>query len=136
VKIVVDTNVIVSGVFFGGSPGAVLEAWRDGRVELVVSLEILDEYRRVGEEIERRFPDVSIAPFLTLVATCATVVKPDELVEPVTADPDDDKLFACALAAACRIIVSGDKHVLEASGYRGVNVMKPRALVDLLRSKP
>ena len=44
-KIVVDTNVIVSGVFFGGSPGAVLEAWRDGSVELVVSPQILEEFK-------------------------------------------------------------------------------------------
>jgi len=135
VKIVVDNNVIVSGVFFGGSPGAVLEAWRDGRVELVVSLQILEEYRRVGEVLERRFRGVSIAPFLTLVATHASIVEPIELIEPVTADPDDDKLFACALAADCRLIVSGDKQVLAASGYRGIKVINPRAFVELLRSK-
>lgn len=133
-KIVVDTNVVVSGVFFGGPPGAVLEAWRDGSVELVVSLQILEEYRRVGEEIEQRFPGVSMAPFLNLVATHASIVEPVELVEPVTTDPDDDKLFACALAADCRLIVSGDKHVLAASEYRGVDVMKPRAFLERMNS--
>lgn len=48
-KVVVDTNVFVSGVFFGGPPGDVLAAWRDERIELVVSPEIFEEYVRVGE---------------------------------------------------------------------------------------
>lgn len=50
-KVVVDTNVFVSGVFFGGPPGDVLAAWRDKRIELVVSREIFEEYVRVGERL-------------------------------------------------------------------------------------
>ena len=50
-RVVLDTNVLVSGVFFSGLPRRILEAWRDRRVELVVSLEILEEYRRVGERL-------------------------------------------------------------------------------------
>jgi putative PIN family toxin of toxin-antitoxin system len=131
-RVVIDTNVLVSGVFFGGNPGRVLDAWRDGRIDLVVSSEILEEYRRVGEELEIRFPGVSFAPFLALVAMHARVVEPLELTEGVAADPDDDKFFACALAADCRLIISGDKHVLAASGYRSIKVAKPRDFVDSL----
>ena len=129
-RVVVDTNVLVSGVFFGGVPSRVLEAWRDGLIELVVSPEILEEYRRVGEELARRFPGVSLAPFLALLATHAVMVEPQELPERVATDPDDDKFFACALAAHCRLIVSGDRHLLAASGYRGVKVIRPRELLD------
>lgn len=132
-RIVVDTNVLVSGVFFGGAPSQVLGAWRDGRVELLVSPEILDEYRRVGEELQQRFQGVSLAPFLALIALHARVVEPRPLPEGVTVDPDDDKFFACALAGDCRLIVSGDRHLLAASGYRGVRVVKPREFVDALR---
>lgn len=42
-KVVVDTNVFISGVFFGGPPGDVLSAWRDGKIEFVVSREIIEE---------------------------------------------------------------------------------------------
>jgi putative PIN family toxin of toxin-antitoxin system len=48
VRVVLDTNVLVSGVFFGGLPGRILEAWRDGKLTLIVSPAILDEYLRVG----------------------------------------------------------------------------------------
>ena len=47
-RIVLDTNVFVSAAFFGGVPGRILEAWRDGRLQLVLSAAILDEYQRVG----------------------------------------------------------------------------------------
>lgn len=50
-KVVVDTNVLVSGIFFGGVPGRVVNAWLQGQVELVLSPSILDEYRRVGREL-------------------------------------------------------------------------------------
>jgi len=129
-KVVIDTNVLVSGVFFGGYPGQVLDAWRDGWIDLVVSPDILEEYRRVGEELESRFQGVSIAPFLALAAMHARVVEPLELTEAVATDPDDDKFFACALAADCRLIISGDKHVLAASGFRSIEVVKPRQFVD------
>jgi predicted nucleic acid-binding protein len=47
-KVVVDTNVLMSGVFFGGVPGRILEAWRDGKLTLVVSPPVLEEYHRAG----------------------------------------------------------------------------------------
>ena len=50
-RVVLDTNVFVSGVFFGGIPGRILEAWRDARIQLVLSAEILDEYQRVGQTL-------------------------------------------------------------------------------------
>ena len=47
-RVVIDTNVFVSGVFWKGPPAEILRAWRAGRIEIVLSPEILDEYRRVG----------------------------------------------------------------------------------------
>ena len=47
-RIILDTNVFVSGVFFTGPPYEILRGWRDGKWQLVISPEILDEYRRVG----------------------------------------------------------------------------------------
>jgi len=131
-KVVIDTNVLVSGVFFGGLPARVLEAWRDGQYDLVVSSEILDEYRRVGDELARRFPLVSLDPFLGLVVACAKIVDVPHHAEPICPDPDDDKFFACAVAGRCDLIVSGDRHLLDASGSHGVKVVTPRQLVDTL----
>ena len=52
------------------------------------------------------------------------------LPEPVCQHPDDDKFLACALAGQCQSIVSGDKHLKRVTGYRGIEVLSPRAFVD------
>ena len=63
-KIVLDTNVFVSGVFFQGSSYQILKAWRNGKVQLVISQEILEEYQRVGETVACQFPGVDLGPIL------------------------------------------------------------------------
>lgn len=55
-RIVLDTNVFVSGIFFSGPPSRILEAWRDGKIELAISPDILSEYQRVGNELSKQFP--------------------------------------------------------------------------------
>lgn len=52
------------------------------------------------------------------------------LPEPVCEDPDDDKFTACAITAKCKMIISGDKHLLKVSGLKGIDVIKPREFVD------
>ena len=129
-RIVLDTNVFVSGVFFAGPPFEILCAWRNQRVQLVVSAEILDEYRRVGERLERKYPGVDLSPFLVLLAIHGEIVSAPSLQERVCEDPSDDMFFACAAAGRCPIIVSGDRHLHRASGYHGVEVYRPRGFVD------
>lgn len=129
-KVVMDTNVFVSGVFFSGPPYQILKAWQSGEFELVVSQEILDEYRRVGEILAEERPHVDLNPILTFVIEHAKVYQPVELKEVICEDPDDDKFFACALASGSKVIVSGDKHLLKVSGYEGIEVLKPREFVD------
>ena len=60
----------------------------------------------------------------------AEVVEAPALLNPVSADPDDDKFLACAIAAEVSLIVSGDKHLLDQSGWRGVRILRPRQFVD------
>jgi putative PIN family toxin of toxin-antitoxin system len=132
VRVVVDTNVFVSGVFFGGEPGKVLEAWRDGRVEIVVSAEILEEYVRVGAELAARFPGVDLDPALELLATFSTLVAAPPLARTISEDPDDDKFLACAVAAKARFVVSGDRHLLDVSPFGQIEVLRPRELLARL----
>ena len=129
-KVVLDTNVFISGVFFTGPPYRILSAWRDGDVKMVVSAEILDEYRRVGDALAEQFPDVDIGPILELVTVEAELVWASSLSEPVCKDSDDDKFIACAIAGGVKQVVSGDKHLLKVTGYKGIHVLTPRKFVD------
>jgi uncharacterized protein len=132
VRVVLDTNVVMSGLFFGGLPSRILEAWNRGGFEWVVSVAVLTEYRRVGLELWARYParHAVVEAFLAAVDARATLVAATPLRDPVTADPDDDMLFALALTARAHAIVSGDQHVRAHDGWRRIPVRTPRSFVD------
>jgi putative PIN family toxin of toxin-antitoxin system len=130
VKVILDTNVFVSGIFFSGPPYQILKAWQDGKFQLAVSYEILDEYRRVGEILAEDHPAINLAPILEYVIQNAVIYAAPPLTEMVCEDPDDDKFLACALTSGSTVIVSGDKHLLKASGYGEIEVLKPRDFVN------
>jgi len=129
-KVILDTNVFVSGVFFTGPPYRILEAWRDGKLQLLISEDILKEYRRVGEVLANRFPSIDLQPLLALAAVKAEMSTSKHFDTPLCEDPDDDMFITCALSGKCKMIVSGDKHLLKMSGYRGIKVLSPREFVD------
>jgi putative PIN family toxin of toxin-antitoxin system len=129
-KVVLDTNVFVSGVFFSGPPFQILKAWRDGKIQQVISPDILEEYRHVGRILAEEHPAIDLEPMLEFVTQNAVVYSAPPLSEPICEDPDDDKFLACALAGNSNLIVSGDRHLLKVSGYQNIEILKPRDFLD------
>jgi putative PIN family toxin of toxin-antitoxin system len=129
-RVVTDTNVLISGIFFGGPPAQILKAWYSGTVQFVVSNEILEEYYEVCERLSLRYPNIEITQILVLIAQNSQVVKAPPLPEPVSSDLDDDKFLACAVASGTKVIISGDSDLLTVSGYENVQVMAPREFAD------
>jgi hypothetical protein len=113
-RIVVDTNVLVSGLLFGGVPGEVVELWQKGMARPLCSKEIVEEYLRVLAYPKFRLgePEIEfiltreILPYFEVIAV--TPGKPM-----VLADPADDKFIWCALEGGAKVIVSGDEHLLK-----------------------
>jgi uncharacterized protein len=134
VKAVLDTNILVSGVFFGGVPRQILEAWAEGRFELVLTPSIFDEYVRTCERLAAARPSLAYEAVLATVVGHGTLIADPAGHEPITSDPDDDKFMLCARSAQA-VVVSGDRHLLEASGWSGVEVLKARHFVDLLAGR-
>jgi putative PIN family toxin of toxin-antitoxin system len=93
-RVVLDTNVFVSGLFFTGPPYQILDAWRRRALWLVVSSEVLEEYQRVSQALAEAFPQIDLAAPLALLETHALMRKPRKLPAPVCADADDDKFLA------------------------------------------
>ena len=135
-RVILDTNVFISGVFFSGPPYQILKAWSDGKLDLALSPEILDEYRRVGESLAKQFPAIDLGPILELITVKAEMFSAEDLPESVCSDPDDDKFLACALASRSKVIVSGDRHLLQVSGFREIRIVRPREFVEEYLSKP
>ena len=130
-KVILDTNVLASGIFFeSGIPGKIVIAFIEDKFELVISPEILDEYIEIVTRLQTNFPNVNIDKFLDKIFRLPAMCIAEKLSKPVSQDPDDDKFIACAIASKTKIIVSGDKHLLDVSGYRGIEVLTPRQFFE------
>ncbi len=129
-RVILDTNVFISGIFFSGPPSRILTAWAHQKFQIVLSRQILDEYRRVAEDLSSKFKSIDIMPIIELVTIHGQFVDTQGFDISVCEDSDDNKFLECAVAGKCRTIISGDKHLLNLSGYEGITVWSPRNFVD------
>jgi uncharacterized protein len=73
---------------------------------------------------------IAVLRFIDLAINEGKLYPSQSLLEQVCDDPDDDKFLACALASGCKLIVSGDKHLLKVSGFGNIEILRPRAFVE------
>lgn len=130
-KIVIDTNVLISGIFFSGAPSKILNEWNKGTIEFVLSPEILNEYLRVAGILSKNFPNIDIKRIIDHISSRSEIIQTPAISEQVCDDPDDDKFLACALGSGIMIVVSGDKHLLKQSGYQKVTVLSPKSFIEI-----
>jgi putative PIN family toxin of toxin-antitoxin system len=125
-RVVLDTNILVSSLFFTGALSRFVELWRKGKIIPVISKETFEELTRVlqypkfsllKDEINSVI-ELEILPYFEIIE----VVKP---VKNVCRDPGDDKFISCALAAYADFIVSGDKDLCELRQYKTVKIINP-----------
>jgi uncharacterized protein len=129
-KVILDTNVLISGIFFLGPPSDILKAWQEGDVQFALSLDIFNEYGRVTKILVEEFPNIEINPILTLIATHSEIIQAPSFPSQVCEDPDDDNFLACALRSKSRIIITGDKLLLKITGYKGISILTPRMFIE------
>lgn len=128
-RAVLDTNVVVSALIWGGKPFALLQAATDSDLLLYTSAALLVELREVLERphlaarLERQRSSVDQA--LTYYAGLAGSVTPDATPRVVPADADDDHVIAAAIAAHADLIVSGDRHLLGLGTHRDIAILTP-----------
>lgn len=128
-KIVLDTNVFVSGIFFSGPPFQILRAWRDGRVQIVYSRSIFLEYERVLAELSQEFPGVNVRPFLGFLTRYGELVEPSPAEGISCRDPEDMKFIDCLLHSKARFLVTGDNDLLCLK-IKTASILTPRQFCD------
>jgi putative PIN family toxin of toxin-antitoxin system len=132
---VVDTNVLISGIFWSGPPSKILLAWENDQFELAITSEIFEEYKRVADILAKKYPAVHLNPIFDLILQHASVFTPVALPIQISSDPDDDKFIACALAANAKFIISGDDDLLSLKTYMGIEMVKPKWFIDHIINK-
>ena len=128
IRVVLDTNVLVSGIFFAGAPYRVLRAWRDGLLEVVYTPQLLQEIERTLTRIAAAlFADPADSlDWLAYIRTFGITVAPAGVAVGTCRDPSDDMLLDAAVAGQASPIVTGDADLLALKSFRGVSLLSPR----------
>ena len=121
-KIVIDTNVVASAIFFGGQPRRLLELLLERRLEAFVSPEIIEEYHETVQYLQNKYPVKKVIVPLTHIVAACQMIEPETQLH-VCRDPDDDKFIECATDAQCLYIVSGDKDLLSLKRIKDIQVV-------------
>lgn len=133
-RVVLDTNILVSGLLWSGPPRLILDAARRGEIQLYTTQVLLDELydvlRRDKFVTRLEQAGVSSETLITGFKALANLIEPQPIPPTILDDPDDDAVLACAVAARAQAIVSGDKHLLKLVYFSNIPVM---AATDLLK---
>ncbi len=131
-RIVIDANVLASGVFWAGFPFRVLQLWAYDKVQVLTSETILREYASTLRELGSRQTESHLAEAWTAFVFHHSVLVDVQSQPTVCRDPDDNKYLACALDGGADYIVSGDKDLLTLECFEGIPIIKPRRFVELI----
>ena len=133
-NIVLDTNTVISGLFWKGAPRQVIDLARSGTFTLFTSPDLLSELADVlgRKKFSARLAlaETSVEELVFGYASLAKTVRPNKINSVIKADPDDDKVLACAKAAIAEIIISGDSHVLDLKEYEGIQILTVNQLLE------
>jgi putative PIN family toxin of toxin-antitoxin system len=131
-RIVVDTNVIVSALVFGGVPRRVFEAIEEGICEWFYSVEIEAETRRVLRD-KFGWDERRLGGYLPALWSVGRMIAAGRQLNVVREDPADNRILECAIAADADAIVTGDGHLLKLSKYEDISILTPREFLTAIQ---
>lgn len=140
-RVVIDTNVIVSGILSRkGAPAEVLNTWRERRFLLLSSSAIVAEVRAVMKypRIHKKYhlSDDDIEQTITLLEHDSLLVAGDaDVTGSVPDDPKDEMFLACALDGQADVLVSGDHHLLDLGVFRDIPIINARQFLAQLKQE-
>lgn len=137
IRAVIDTNIFISSILYGGSISKLLSYWQQRRFVYLISKQVLKEYIKVLSYPKFRLTEEEIKwiiqeELLPYVET----VRIKTPVSVIKADPSDNIFLSTAVQGRASLIISGDKHLLAVKKYQDIQIVKARDFFDLIASSP
>ncbi len=135
IRVVLDTNIIISGWLWSGSPRQVLNIARQRHIQTVISEAILDELRDVLSR--PKFADrliyigKTVEEILVEYLQFAEIIEPARIDHVIDRDPDDDAVLACAIGGKSDYIITGDDHLLALNSFREIRIVSANQFLSI-----
>lgn len=138
ISAVLDTNILASGALTSSTiPGLILDEWRDGQFELVISLHIINELERtLNKSYFRNLINTqSNNAFLDLLRNEATFISITAIVHGKATHPEDDIILATAESGSVDYIVTGDHGLQRLKQFKDIQIVDPRSFAEILKTE-
>ncbi len=136
IRVVFDTNIWVSALAFRGRVRELLDHAILRVFEVAISTDLLAETLRIlGGRKFNSSPD-QLGVYEREIRELCLMVYPTQRLQVIKADPSDDRVLECALAAQAEVLISGDAHLLSLHEYRGIRILDPAAFLAELDGPP
>ena len=129
----VDTNVVLSAIFWPGESRQCLTLWAKRRFHLAITVPVFEEYSQIAQRIAAKIPEVNPEPWLKWIESKAKVYEPSPIGEQRSRHADDDLFLSCALASGAKTIISKDKDLLVLEKPFGIEIVTPRRFLARFR---
>jgi len=131
VKVVLDTNVLISAIMFGGKSRDILEMGISGKIKIAVSQDILKELAEVLVDKKFRAPVSFVQQTIHELSEITELVIVTDKITVIKDDPDDNRILECAVSAKADYIVSGDSDLLSLKHFKKIKILSPSDFLHL-----
>jgi len=132
-RVVLDTNVFISGIFWSGNYcSQIIDKWKNKEIELVSSLETIEELVETLKNFKISMPENMIEEWKNLILNNSLLVQVSSKIDAIREDPEDNKFIEVAVDGKADFIISQDKHLLNLKEHQGIKIVKPEEVVKLM----
>ena len=132
--VVIDTNVILSAILFGGKPKQVLEMALSGSIQLAISESLVIELQGVLQRPKFELSAQLVQTIVSEYTSIASWIEPSEHFNVVVDDPSDNYFIDCAVAAKADYLITGDRHLLSLGTFKMIKIVSVDTFIDIVSS--
>lgn len=133
-RVVLDTNVFVSGIFWKGDSNRIINLWKERAIQLVTSMAIVEELIRVLKDFKIQMPEAMTREWIVSIVENCIMIDPKKKIN-ICHDADDNKFIEAAVEGEVKFIITQDKHLLKVKKYNDVEIITPKEFLKKFSQK-
>ena len=130
-RVTCDTNVLISASIVQGKQYEILRIAKMGEIKLILSPDIIEEFKEVISRPRFSFSQEQVANAVQQILDLAEIVIPQEKLDIIIEDEEDNKVLECALEGKVQYIISGDSHLLSLKSYENIEIVNATSFLDI-----